>query len=79
VRKTDADGVFVGLLDPIVIFIKVLSTTSRSVPYSTDHGRQWRTPEKPIPHPQASQRAAPGRYGLSLVGAIGWSGAGSER
>jgi len=37
------------------------------------------TPEEPISHARANQRAALGRCDPSLGGAIGWSGAGSER
>ena len=49
------------------------------MPYRTDTGLQWRTPMEPIPHPGANQRAAPGRYSLTLVRAISWCGGSSER
>ena len=63
----------------ITVQLSVHRSTQRPMPYSTDHGRRWHTPKEPIPYPWANQRAARRRYGLSLVGALGWSRAGPER
>jgi len=61
-----------------ITVLKVLLTASQCVPYPLTLGGSGVLPSSRYRTPRANQRAAPGRYGLSLVGAIGWSGAGSE-